>query len=96
MSFNCDKCGECCRNLNTSELYADLDSGDGSCIYLKGNLCSIYDKRPKKCRVDECYEYFAHQMSREQYYELNYRKCKELKEKKIIGGDTNVSETVEQ
>lgn len=51
MMFLCDKCGLCCRNLNLSEIYADLDRGDGTCKYLQGNLCSIYEKRPLKCRT---------------------------------------------
>ncbi len=36
--FSCDCCGCCCRNLKKSELYAQLDRGDGTCIYLKENL----------------------------------------------------------
>lgn len=56
--FECDKCGECCRNLNKSSLYDELHDGDGICKYLKGNICSIYDKRPILCRVDESYNIF--------------------------------------
>ena len=79
--FNCDKCGQCCRNLATSTLYADLDRGDGICKYLEGNLCSIYEIRPIKCRIDECYErYFKDEISKEVFYELNYDICKKLKE----------------
>lgn len=78
--FKCDKCGICCRNLDKSSLYSDLDRGDGTCKYLKGNLCSIYDNRPLPCRVDECYDlYFKNIMSREEYYEKNYAFCKKLK-----------------
>lgn len=49
--FNCDKCGLCCRSLHLSELYHDLDKGDGVCIHLdeKTNLCRIYHSRPEKC-----------------------------------------------
>jgi len=61
--FACDCCGCCCRNLKKSELYADLDRGDGACKYLVGNLCSIYEKRPLFCRVDECYELFLKTVS---------------------------------
>lgn len=50
--FKCDCCGACCRHLNLSALYAELDRGDGTCKYLSGNLCSIYEKRPLLCRVD--------------------------------------------
>lgn len=79
--FTCDCCGCCCRNLDKSNLYKELDRGDGTCIYLKGNLCAIYDKRPLLCRVDECYElYFKELMSIEQYYKLNKMECEKLKE----------------
>lgn len=56
--FKCDKCGECCRHLDESELYQEIDRGDGVCKFLTDNLCSIYDKRPLLCRVDESYELF--------------------------------------
>lgn len=79
MRFSCEKCGCCCRSLSKSELYADLDRGDGICKYLIGNLCSIYEKRPLKCRVDDCYEYFfASSMKREEFYRLNKIECKKL------------------
>lgn len=72
MMFKCDKCGECCRNLNKSEIYKELDRGDGICKYLKGNLCSIYELRPLLCRVDESYEkFFKNMMTKEKYYKLN-------------------------
>lgn len=80
MMFDCDCCGCCCRNLKKSELYADLDRGDGTCIYLKDNLCSIYNTRPLLCRIDECYEKFFYSvMSREEYYLLNKQECEKLK-----------------
>ena len=80
--FICDKCGECCRNLHLSEIYADLDRGDGVCKHLRGNLCSIYE-RPLKCRIDDAYaELFAGVMTKEQYYRLNYESCQFLKRKK--------------
>lgn len=82
MMFQCDKCGACCRNIDLSPLYAQLDRGDGVCRYLSENLCSIYDERPLLCRVDESYEkFFAGQMSKEEYYRLNYEACDRLKKK---------------
>ena len=81
--FKCDMCGECCRNLKLSELYAELDDGSGKCKYLDGNKCSIYNERPLLCRVDEAYEmYFKNIMSKEDYYRSNYESCKELKRRK--------------
>lgn len=78
--FKCDMCGECCRNLKESELYAELDRGDGICKYLEGNLCSIYENRPLLCRIDESYNtFFKETVNIEEYYRLNYEACKILK-----------------
>lgn len=80
--FQCDKCGACCRNLNLSSLYVELDRGDGICKYLSGNLCTIYKERPILCRIDESYDaFFANLISKEKYYRLNYEACDKLKEK---------------
>jgi len=80
--FKCSCCGECCRNLDKSNLYMGLDRGDGTCKYLDGNKCSIYDKRPLLCRIDESYEvYFKEHYSIEEYYELNYSICTKLQNK---------------
>ncbi len=79
MMFKCSSCGECCRNLDKSPLYKDLDRGDGTCKYLVGNKCSIYDKRPLFCRVDKCYELFFKDLyTKEEYYEMNYKVCRQL------------------
>ena len=79
--FECDRCGGCCRSLNKNSLYAQLDRGDGVCIYLDGDQCSIYNDRPLICRIDECYDiFFSGIMSREDYYRVNYEACKRLKE----------------
>ena len=78
--FFCEKCGECCKHLDRSDLYKDLDRGDGVGKYLKQNICSIYDKRPIICRVDESYySFFKEQISLEDYYKLNYDACNKLK-----------------
>lgn len=78
--FQCDHCGCCCRNLDKSKLYSNLDRGDGVCKYLLENECSIYDERPLLCRVDECYGlFFSQYMSLKEYYQLNKKECKKLK-----------------
>ncbi|MCD3245451.1 YkgJ family cysteine cluster protein [Clostridium botulinum C] len=80
--FICDKCGECCRNLDKSPIYEELHNGDGICKYLNGNLCSIYEKRPLLCRVDESYSaFFKNIISINEYYKINYRYCIKLKNK---------------
>lgn len=81
--FKCSGCGECCRNLNKSQLYEALDRGDGICKYLDGDRCSIYNNRPLLCRVDESYwVYFKDKYTIEEYYKLNYEVCKRLQQKK--------------
>ncbi len=79
--FQCQQCGCCCRSLSKSELYRDLDRGDGICQYLdtKTNLCQIYQNRPLKCNVDEMYDQvFSKQMDRTEYYAVNQAACKIL------------------
>ncbi len=83
MGFECDKCGLCCRNVHLLPGYEFLNRGDGVCRYLTAdNHCSIYDHRPDVCNIDRLYESkVAGKMTREQFYELNYAVCNELKAK---------------
>lgn len=81
--FRCNQCGECCRNLDKSPLYAALHDGDGVCRYLEGNLCGIYDTRPLLCRIDESYEVLMKGiLSYEEYLKLNYMYCEKLKQQR--------------
>ena len=76
-------CGNCCRNLDKTDIYKELDRGDGVCMYLDGNRCSIYENRPLLCRIDESYEVFFKDIySLEEYYELNYSVCEKLKKRR--------------
>jgi Fe-S-cluster containining protein len=80
--FKCDCCGLCCMNLKMSELYSDLDRGDGICRYFDNipKLCSVYNDRPDKCNVDKMYEkFYKDKMTIEEYYELNYVVCNNFK-----------------
>lgn len=80
--FQCDACGMCCRNLSKSDIYIELDRGDGVCRYLLRNKCIIYKNRPIICKVDASYDLFFSQfMSKEKYYRLNKVECKKLKGK---------------
>lgn len=68
--FNCDRCGLCCKAIDCKYLTAD-------------NLCSIYDKRPLVCNIDEGYEVlFKDKMTKKEFYQLNEHYCKVLKEKR--------------
>lgn len=80
--FNCSMCGNCCRSLNKSELFDDLNRGDGVCKYFieESNKCSIYENRPIKCNVDKFYDIFLKEkIDKEKYYEVNYVECEKLK-----------------
>lgn len=80
--FECDCCGLCCMHLDMSLLYSDLDRGDGICIYLdcKSHLCTIYEDTPIKCNIDATYDlFFREKMSKEEFYQLNYQVCMQLK-----------------
>lgn len=80
--FICDKCGLCCKNLQLSPLYSSLNRGDGICKYFDDdfNLCTIYEKRPILCNIDEAFKtYFSDKMTQNEYYKLNYQICNQLK-----------------
>jgi Fe-S-cluster containining protein len=58
MSFDCNRCGACCRVIGAVPSLAHLDRGDGACKHLLGSAgeehaCAIYEDRPTECRVDE-------------------------------------------
>lgn len=74
--FKCDSCGKCCENVGWNRL---LPSTNGVCDYLKDDLCSIYETRPKFCRVDDSYEDYKDILSIEEYYSANERVCNILK-----------------
>lgn len=80
--FDCTKCGACCSHLEAfGGLYADLDNGNGVCRYYDPltHLCTCYETRPLKCRVDDSYEQlFKHQMSYEEFIKLTKQGCAQL------------------
>ena len=80
MNFQCDKCGVCCKLLKGIPQLAAFDRGDGVCIHLKDNLCSIYESRPDICNVEKMYVFFKEQMSEEEYLQLMSNSCKVLKQ----------------
>ena len=73
-----------CNSIHTFFMKENIDvcitDKTNNIIYLKENLCTIYDKRPLLCRVDACYElYFKEYMTRDEYYRLNKLGCENLK-----------------
>lgn len=79
-SFPCDQCGECCRHIDQIPQLATFDLGNGTCRYLEGNTCSIYNDRPEICRVDAMYEhFFKEQYTKKEFYQLNIEGCNTLR-----------------
>lgn len=91
--FPCDKCGECCKNLQLSESLSFLDSGDGSCRYLdtQSSTCSIYDNRPDICRIDRQYDQnYSDIYTWKEFVLLNTLACNHLKALSGLKADDDV------
>ena len=79
--FKCDCCGECCKHIDIEEFKIP---GTTICKYLtKNNKCSIYEHRPIICNIDKGYKFFKDIMTLEEWYQINYTACKELKDMKM-------------
>ena len=86
MAWVCTKCGECCRHIGNIPALAGYALEDGSCRFLEGNLCSIYDRRPTVCNVGKIYEeFFRGKVSEEEFYEKNAEACQELQKRHSFG-----------
>ena len=84
LSFECTKCGACCKNIAKIAELKEFDRGNGVCLHLNlsTNECEIYAKRPMVCRVDEMFErYFSNIYSKSEFYQLNAKACNLLQEK---------------
>lgn len=80
-NFPCNGCGLCCRRLDRMPPLAAFDRGDGTCIHLVENHCSIYDDRPLVCRVDAMYEtFFKEAYNRMLFYTENLKACRSFQE----------------
>lgn len=59
-----------------------FDRGDGVCIYLQGNLCSVYDMRPNICNAEYMFQhYFSKKMSRAEFERESVASCEKIKAK---------------
>lgn len=67
-------------------IYSELDDGKGVCRYFNkiARSCSIYDRRPLKCRIDEGYKYLKH-IPYKEYIWMTYQACEYLQ--RITFGD---------
>ena len=80
-SFECNKCGACCKSILLSEETIYLDRGDGVCRYFdeNQNSCTVYENRPDICNVHTMYEQrYQNQISWSQFTKLNERPRKRL------------------
>ncbi|WP_323012655.1 YkgJ family cysteine cluster protein [Castellaniella sp.] len=81
--FPCSQCGKCCEHVGSLAATADMDRGDGVCMFYDqtNRLCLIYDHRPDICRVDKQYTmHYQDMMSWEDFVALNARACKKLQD----------------
>jgi Fe-S-cluster containining protein len=79
MHFPCVRCGLCCQQLNFIPFLSDYNRGDGICCHLKNNLCSIYNKRPIICNVENAYnKYFKRIMTKNDFIKINLEVCLKL------------------
>jgi Fe-S-cluster containining protein len=58
-----------------------MHNGDGVCFYYDDELklCTIYENRPLMCNVIDGYQLFKQALSLQQYFDLNYQSCQQLK-----------------
>ncbi|MBQ9480439.1 MAG: YkgJ family cysteine cluster protein [Selenomonadaceae bacterium] len=85
--FDCERCGRCCRRVGRTALGEDMALLDGSCRYLDKatNLCTIYERRPLICRVDDFYDaYMSKAMTREEFYRRNKNVCRMFRNEEEI------------
>ena len=81
LNFPCVICGLCCQHVDRSEIYEDLDRGDGTCRHYddKTRHCKEYNNRPVRCNIDKYYDiYVDGKISRAEFYSINVEACRNL------------------
>jgi Fe-S-cluster containining protein len=86
VKFNCEKCGECCRHLE-SFVFIWPHQQNGVCNFLKGDLCSIYEDRPDFCNFKRWFKYYKGTTTEKIFYTKLKNNCDLLKKMKETGGD---------
>lgn len=88
-TFDCHRCGACCKLVNLSEYGTDLDRGDGVCRHFDelNNICKIYETRPEICNVSVMYEkFYKKNYDWATFSQMNKESCQQLE--KIISEKT--------
>jgi Fe-S-cluster containining protein len=63
------------------EWLAEYNDGTGVCVYLRGNKCSIYARRPVCCNAEAMFDLlFRNNMSEQEYIAQNLEICRMLNE----------------
>lgn len=85
MSFDCSRCGACCRSIGNLPAMRPYDRGDGTCKHLTAtNECAIYKTRPALCRVDEMK---PSAITNAHWHQLNHNACSHLR-LRVYGQET--------
>lgn len=88
MSHFCDKCGLCCRLLNTVNGMEAFDRGDGTCKYLHGHLCIIFTERPNICNTEYLFRnYYSKTMTQSEFEKRSFEACMKIKERFYAQGE---------
>jgi len=76
--FPCSACGKCCQRVGKSIQTKFLDRGDLTCLYFdeKTKLCTIYEKLPSVCRVEDYYRtHLSHIYTWDEFVKINLVIC---------------------
>ena len=80
-SYPCERCGRCCRHVNSVDEMKNFDRGDGVCKFLSAeNLCEIYSTRPPLCNGEFVYKKFFAGITVEEFHEIILQLCRRLRE----------------
>lgn len=80
MRFECIACGACCRRAGLIPGFPEPTDETGRCVHLMpDNRCSIYERRPLICNVDQVWdEHLAGTITRERWHRLIHAGCNEM------------------
>lgn len=87
-TFNCTKCGECCKRVDLIPPLQHLAGDGGRCMHLQeNNDCAIYETRPKWCSINGAYDFVREIMTLDQWHQANYGACVALQARAAANTD---------
>ena len=82
--YSCERCGDCCRHVDSIAEMKNFNRGDGVCKHLTAdNLCEIYSERPPLCRGEYVYEKFFADITVEEFHGIISTLCKKIREAEV-------------